>query len=65
MAKKQQSGPSSFALFDSTVIEVIRTKGDEVVKKEMTLGEWRNYEKLPGYVYSAFQKGYSQYKTKK
>lgn len=50
-------------LDDSVIIEVIRTKGDEVVKKEMTFGQWKNLKKQPGYTYSAFQKGYSQYKT--
>lgn len=64
MAKKQQSGTVSYGLPESTIIEVIRTKGDEAVKKEMTYGEWITMKKLPGYNYSAFQKGFSQYKLK-
>ena len=63
MAKKQQSGTVSL-LPESTIIEVIRTKGTEAVKKEMTYGEWITMKKLPGYIYSAFQKGFSQYKLK-
>lgn len=45
-----------------TIIEVVRVKGDEVVKKEMTYSEWMNLTRQPGYRYSAFQKGYSAYK---
>lgn len=48
----------------STIIEVIRIKGDEVVKKEMTLQAWSQLEKLKGYEYKAYQKGYSQYNLK-
>lgn len=64
MSKKQ---PTAFiGLDDSVVIEVVRTKnGSEPVKKEMTLGEWRRLEKQPGYEYSAFQKGYSQFNLHK
>lgn len=55
---------NSFDLPDNTIIEVIRTKGDEVVKKEMTFREWKELKKQPGYTYSAFQKGFSAYNLK-
>lgn len=58
MAKREIS---NIGLSNDIIIEVIRTKGDEVVKKEMTVGEWRVLKKQSGYVYRAFQKGFSKY----
>ena len=52
---------TEIGLSSDTIIEVILTKGDEVVKKEMTVGEWRVLKKQSGYVYRAFQKGFSKY----
>lgn len=61
MAKIVNSG---IGLPRETVIEVVRTKGDEVLKKTMTFGDWLNLKKLPGYVYCAYQLGFSQYMGK-
>jgi len=60
MAKKASD---SFLLPRETVIEVIRiSKRDgSVVKKEMLFGDWLNYKKLPGYIYRAYQLGFSSY----
>ena len=55
---------NTYGLPGDTIIEVVRTKGDEVVKKEMTYNQWLSMKKQPGYKYSAFQKGYSQFKQK-
>lgn len=62
MAKQTQIG-----LPLDTIIEVIRQNKDksETVKKEMTLGEWLDYPKLENYTYTAYQKGFSQFKTTK
>lgn len=49
-----------------TIIEVIRTnKSGEVVKKQMTYGEWKNLKKQVGYTYTAYQLKFSQFKTTK
>lgn len=60
MAKKVVD---SFGLPRETVIEVIRISeiDGSVVKKTMTFGEWLNYNKLPGFIYKAYQLGFSQY----
>lgn len=49
-------------LSDSTIIEVVRIKGDEVVVKEMELSAWKKLVKQEGYRYVAFQKGFQQFK---
>lgn len=61
MAKRsvQEIGLSS-----DTIIEIIRTRGDEVLKKEMTVGEWRVMLKQPGYVYRAYQLNFSKFNIK-
>lgn len=46
-------------------IEVVRIKGDEVIKKEMTLSEWKKLKKQKGYLYIPYQKGFSQFKLTK
>lgn len=53
----------SFGLPRETVIEVIRISENDgsVVKKTMTFGEWLSYNKLPGFIYKAYQLGFSQY----
>lgn len=51
-------------LSSDTVIEVILTRGEEVLKKEMTVSEWKNMKKQPGYVYTAFQLGFSKFLIK-
>jgi len=60
MAKKASD---SFGLPRETVIEVIRISESDgsVVKKEMLFGDWLNYNKLPGYIYRAYQFGFSSY----
>ena len=49
-------------LRSDTIIEVIRIRGNEIVKKEMPLSEWETMKKRKDYQYIAFQKGFSQYK---
>ena len=58
MAKKASD---SFGLAHETIIEVVRTKGDEVVKRTMSYGAWLVMEKQSGYLYRAFQLGFSQH----
>ena len=60
MAKKVVD---SFGLARETVIEVIRISESDgsVVKKTMTFGEWLSYKKLPGFIYKAYQLGFSSF----
>ena len=53
----------SFGLPRETVIEVVRISeiDGSVVKKTMTFGEWLNYKNLPGFIYKAYQLGFSSY----
>jgi hypothetical protein len=44
-----------------TLIEVVRIKDNEVVKKQMKYGEWLVYNRLPDYVYRAYQIGFSSF----
>ena len=63
MAKKQEK-PKFIPdlLHSTTMIEVIRTdaKGQNV-KKTMSYGEWKEMKKQAGFVYRAFQLGFSKY----
>lgn len=60
MAKKVVD---SFGLVRETIIEVIRISENDgsVVKKTMTFGEWLSYKKLPGFIYRAYQFGFSSF----
>lgn len=58
MAKRDLN---NIGLSGETIIEVVRTKGNEVLKKEMTMNEWMNMKKQSGYIYRAFQLGFSKY----
>jgi hypothetical protein len=58
MAKRDTT---NIGLSGDTIIEVISTNSDEVVKKEMTLNEWHTMKKQVGYIYTAFQLGFSQF----
>lgn len=53
----------SFGLPRETVIEVVRISESDgsVVKKTMTFGEWLGYKKLPGFIYKAYQLGFSSF----
>lgn len=52
----------SSILSDSTIIEVVRIKGDEVVVKEMEFLAWKKLVKQEGYRYVGYQKGFSSFK---
>lgn len=54
---------TSFGLPRETVIEVIRISESDgsVVKKTMTFSEWLSYKKLPGFIYKAYQVGFSSF----
>ena len=60
MAKKVVD---SFGLPRETVIEVVSISESDgsVVKKTMTFGEWLSYKKLPGFIYKAYQFGFSSF----
>jgi hypothetical protein len=60
MAKKVVD---SFGLPRETVIEVvcISESDGSVVKETMTFGDWLSYKKLPGYIYRAYQLGFSSF----
>lgn len=64
MAKKR--GNPNFIpdlLHRNVVVEVIRTGPDGInVKKTMNYGDWKEMKKQAGFVYRAFQLGFSQYK---
>ena len=53
----------SFGLPRETIVEVIRISESDgsVVKKTMTFGEWLSYKKLPGFIYKAYQVGFSSF----
>ena len=53
----------SFGLPRETVIEVVRISeiDGSVVKKTMAFGEWLSYKKLPGFIYKAYQVGFSSF----
>jgi hypothetical protein len=46
-----------------TEIEVIAKKGETVVKKIMTIKEFKEIKRKKGWEYSSFQIGFSKYKT--
>ena len=49
-------------LSDNVMIEVIRIRaGEPTVKKEMTVKQWNELIKTPGYIYRAYQLGFSSY----
>ena len=52
-----------FGLPRETIIEVVRISESDglVVKKTMTFGDWLSYKKLPGFIYRAYQFGFSKY----
>ena len=60
MAKTVNSG---IDLPRETLIDVIRISDADgsVVKKPMMFGEWLNLKRLSGYVYRAYQVGFSSY----
>ena len=60
MAKKVSD---SFGLPRETIVEVIRISESDgsVVKKTMAFGEWLSYKKLPGFIYKAYQVGFSSF----
>ena len=60
MAKKTVD---SFGLPRETIVEVIRISESDgsVVKKTMAFGEWLSYKKLPGFIYKAYQVGFSSF----
>lgn len=59
MSKKPET--KYLSLPSETIIEVVRIKDDEVVKKEMSYGDWMKMKKQAGYVYIAYQKGFSKF----
>ena len=59
MAKKVIS---SDLLSDNTVIEVLAIdKLGKVVKKKMTFSEWKFIKRKKGFIYKAYQLGFSQF----
>lgn len=44
------------------MIELIASKEGKHWKILMTISEWRNFKKKPGFTYLAYQIGFSQYK---
>ena len=53
---------SSDLLSDNTVIEVLAIdKLGKVVKKKMTFSEWKFIKRKMGFVYKAYQLGFSQF----
>tara|TARA_R110002049_G_C9175744_1_gene562597 strand:- start:874 stop:1041 length:168 start_codon:yes stop_codon:yes gene_type:complete len=47
------------------IIEVVRIKGSQVIKKQMTVKQWHELDKQKGYRYIAGQVGFLQYKLNK
>ena len=53
---------SSDLLSDNTVIEVLAIdKLGKVVKKKMTFSEWKSIKRKKGFIYKAYQLGFSQF----
>ena len=55
----------ALALGNDVLIDVVRVnkKDGSVIVKEMTFGKWMEMKKTKGYFYTAYQKGFSQYKN--
>ena len=64
--KKQFKGEAYIGLPYDTIIEVVATKGDQVIKKQISYGEALSMKKAKGWIYSNYQKGFcSMQDTKK
>lgn len=53
------------ALPNSERIEVIAISVKGISKKEMTVGQWKKFKGKPGFIYRAYQIGFSQFNTEK
>jgi len=54
----------NFGLPLDTIIEVIATNGEKVIKREMTYREALAMKKKKGWIYSNYQKGFCSMKEK-
>lgn len=52
-------------LADTTTVEVVKLdkNGEFVGMKLMSFGQWKSMEKQSGYIYRAYQKGFSKFKN--
>lgn len=53
----------SESLPNNTPIEVIATKNGKNFKELMPLEKWKSLDRKPGFTYSAYQVGFSQFVT--
>lgn len=53
----------TYELPDNIEVEVIAIKEDKVIKKVMPYVDFLNMKRKTGWTYTAYQKGYSQFKT--
>jgi len=60
MAKRK----TDFRLTETTEVDVVACKGNQVVIRPMSLIESRRIVKKKGWVYNIFQKGFHNYKNK-
>lgn len=56
---------NNYLLHDSTILEVVAIKGEDVIVKEMSYSEWKLLKRKSGFRYMAFQVGFSQFKINK
>ena len=66
MAKKQLT---YIGLPPETIVQVVAIRKTEsniesITIAEMTIEQWQNIKKKPDFIYRAYQKGFSQFKTK-
>lgn len=49
----------------ATMVEVVKldSKGEFIGIKDMKYGDWKVMKKQAGFIYRAFQKGFSKFKT--
>ena len=62
MAKKKST---AFKLSPEAMIEVVSQKNGAVIKKEMTIAEFKKMKKNPSWNYSTYQVGFCSMKSKK
>lgn len=61
---KTKSNFSPDLLPDNTTVEVVKLdkNGDFVGIKLMSFAQWKSMDKQPGFIYRAYQKGFSKFK---
>lgn len=56
---------SDIGLSGNTIVEVVAVKGDVEILKQMSYSDWLLLDRKRGFVYRAYQVGFSSYGYKK